>query len=374
VPAATKAASEEQARLQQEEADALFKKHDKDAKGGLKKGEWGQVIRDANDSYVFLQDSEFGAFVKEQWALAEPDGENLVRLESFRKWYAGFVAYFEGVKAKDAAEAAKASEAKAATAKALFGGDGLWSCDLKLLPDALNAAWAKGKTPLLIDATGGDGTSPLETFYSYSGQQLLELKKMVVEVNMKKEKTLEEALEEARKKLLLCLERGYHLIMLCANSAPPMKSKFTSDTELPYLMLADNKAVASAVGSDPKQGWTGAVLRESDKPFYTVHKDFQARRPKLERARATPVAPIRPPTPSPHPRCGTLGRPTLNREPRSPGQLHGLQPCSSHTVRPAMSCHRWRLARWSRSPSSRRRTTSSSCAMRCRSIRCSTSK
>eukprot|EP00966_Prymnesium_polylepis_P293439 6777504-Prymnesium_polylepis.2 len=42
---------------------------------------------------------------------------------------------------------------------------------------------------------------------------------------MKKEKTLEEALEEARKKLLLCLERGYHLIMLCANSAPPMKSK-----------------------------------------------------------------------------------------------------------------------------------------------------
>ena len=136
---------------------------------------------------------------------------------------------------------------------------------MQKLQDALQAAWEKKKTPLLIDSTGDgeEGSTPLETFYSCacppdsspppparhyrcaaarvalrlccrlctsvpyayvypyvypyghpygyshggpframlrsdSGHQLLELKKMVVEVNMKKEKTLEEAMDEVR--------------------------------------------------------------------------------------------------------------------------------------------------------------------------------
>jgi hypothetical protein len=49
---------------------------------------------------------------------------------------------------------------------------------MKMLQDALQASWKKGKTPLLIDTTEDQGGfSALETFYSYSGHQLLEMKK-----------------------------------------------------------------------------------------------------------------------------------------------------------------------------------------------------
>ena len=56
---------------------------------------------------------------------------------------------------------------------------------------ALDAAWAVGRTPLLVDMTtpagedkSGGGFSPLETFYSYSGEVLIELKKAVVELSI----------------------------------------------------------------------------------------------------------------------------------------------------------------------------------------------
>lgn len=277
VPASSKAAGEELVRLLQEQSDAIFAEHDKGGKGGLKKGELAQVIKDANDEYGFLNDRTMPEFIKQAWVDAAPDGENLCRIEPFRKWYASFVEYLDGIKAKDAATAAAAADDKAAAATSLFSGDGLWTIKMKQLLDALSAAWAKGKTPLLVDATGDDqgGTTALETFYSYSGHQLLEMKKMVVEVNMKKTVTLEEALAEARRKLVLSMKQGYNLVIMCSNAAPPLKSKFTSPSALPYLLLEDNAAVASACSQDWKSvAWAKELLTDDDKIFI-VHKDFQ---------------------------------------------------------------------------------------------------
>jgi hypothetical protein len=52
----------------------------------------------------------------------------------------------------------------------------------------------------------------------------------VVETGVKKEKTVEEVQKEFAKKLLLSLKQGRELILLCSNSAPPMKSKFAADS------------------------------------------------------------------------------------------------------------------------------------------------
>ena len=51
------------------------------------------------------------------------------------------------------------------------------------LLDAIEASFRAGRTPLLLDHTASadaSGFTPLETYYFYSGDHLLELKRMVV--------------------------------------------------------------------------------------------------------------------------------------------------------------------------------------------------
>ena len=54
---------------------------------------------------------------------------------------------------------------------------------------------------------------------------------------MKKSVTLEDAQEEARRKVMLAMARGYQLVCFCANSAPPFTSKFSSPSALPLELL-----------------------------------------------------------------------------------------------------------------------------------------
>jgi len=155
----------------------------------------------------------------------------------------------------------------------------MWEVPLQKLQDALLAAWEKKKTPLLIDTTFDEpgSTSALETFYSYSGHQLLELKKMVVEVNMKKEKTLDQAMEEARSKLILSMKRGFNLVLLLANSAPPLKSKFSSPTHLPYMLVEDQTTLQSVLGVESNWreiDWTKTLIDPVKDEIQYVHKDF----------------------------------------------------------------------------------------------------
>ena len=85
---------------------------------------------------------------------------------------------------------------KAALSKPVFEGY-VWSCPMSKLMDAYAAAWAADKTPLLVDCTLPSDAepgafSPLETFFSYSSEGIIELKKAVVQVSAKKEKTVAE--------------------------------------------------------------------------------------------------------------------------------------------------------------------------------------
>ena len=160
--------------------------------------------------------------------------------------------------------------------------------------DALAAAWAANLTPLLIDATDPKKEqefSPLETFWSYSGHELFEAKKMVVEVvinmtnhasllrspispsrpppscltiqvSMKKTKTVEDAREEQRVKLVRAMKQDKLFAVLMANGAPSFKSKLCSDDALPYDIF-DAAAVGAAVAAvDPDlTPWVKNIVR-----------------------------------------------------------------------------------------------------------------
>lgn len=257
--------------------------------GALKKAELLKIVRDANADFAFLDDNTMPPFMRQAWADAKPDEDGLVRFDSFAEWYEGFVAFVDGEKEREEARERAKVEEKArgdwrvlcqSPPSALSGcqGDGTWCVDLKAVLDALPLAWAKGKTPLLIDATSDEGEqhSALETFLSYSGNALLELKKMVVEVNMKKTVSLEEAQQAARDKLTLVMKEGLCFVMLLSNSAPPLKSKFCSPTCLPYTLLEDNAAVQSCCGLEAdwrSVGWTSKLLRPEDEIAF-VHRAF----------------------------------------------------------------------------------------------------
>jgi len=153
-----------------------------------------------------------------------------------------------------------------------------------LLP-ALEKAWAAGKTPLLIDDTDDPDPkkkqdfSPLETFWSYSGHAIFEAKKMVVEVNMKKEVPLEEAQEKVRLQLVKAMKHGQQFVITCSSANPPFADKFCSPAYLP-VELFDHSKVNAVIGEDVKleDTWAGGdgkgVIRSFEEcPL--VHKDFR---------------------------------------------------------------------------------------------------
>ena len=161
------------------------------------------------------------------------------------------------------------------------------------LQKALQQAWNVGKTPLLIDCTTaegedrGSGFSPLEVFYSYSGEGLIELKKAVVEVGMKKTKTVEQVQAEFAKVLLMCLKQGRMLTLLCSTSAPPMTSKFAANCPHFPLDILDCEKVKPVVGDEGviNGSWVERVVTWSQGeglhtnpsygPIIQVHKDFR---------------------------------------------------------------------------------------------------
>ena len=138
------------------------------------------------------------------------------------------------------------------------------------LMDAYEAAWAADRTPLLIDCTtpsdAGAGTfSPLETFFSYSSEAIIELKKAVVEVSAKKEKTVAQVQDEFAQALLRALKQGQMLVLLCANAAPPFRTKFSAPHALPAELM-DVKQVKPVLGADGKVegAWPEALIHHAE--------------------------------------------------------------------------------------------------------------
>lgn len=91
-------------------------------------------------------------------------------------------------KEKKEREAAQKSAALAGMFDKMHLGE-VCECLMPELPMAIELCLQIGKTPLLLDHTVAveeEEFSPLEVFYSYSNDAIIEMKKYVVLVNMKK--------------------------------------------------------------------------------------------------------------------------------------------------------------------------------------------
>lgn len=146
-----------------------------------------KVIRDINDTESLWEPNDFGPYVKAQFELAVgTEGQKVPigtvgTVEQFLVWYAGFEASVAAMLAqreagqaeKEAKAAAKAGGTSAGAPN--FSGD-VWEVPMSKYQVALLQAWNEGKTPLAIDCSTpegddkGAGFSPLEVFYSYSGE------------------------------------------------------------------------------------------------------------------------------------------------------------------------------------------------------------
>jgi len=190
------------------------------------------------------------AFVARSWEDARRGSRaGLLNQDCFSTWYVGFLAFIEKCKRAQQQQVDAGLASDAHSLHNPFVGDGLWMVPMASLQDALEASWAKGRTPLLIDSTSDGGEStPLETYYAYSGDRCLDMKRAVVEVDVKKEKTLDEVLAEMRAKLVLSMRRGYHVVYMLGNAAPRLRSRFSSARHLPFVLLADNGEVQRVLG------------------------------------------------------------------------------------------------------------------------------
>ena len=247
----------------------VFAKHDMDNDGGINLRELAALIKAVNEREGFLSDNEVASYIKGEFASADKDADKKLSLEEFLPWYDRFIQHVEECRGKEEQKAhnrkaglsglgSSSSPAQSVVAApSIFADDGLWECSLTKLIEVLDSSWAKKKTPLLIDSTAADrdssGTTPLESFLTYgggmgnAGYELLEMKRMVVEVNMTKVKTLEEHLELSRKKLVAAMKHGRVLAVLLSNSCPPIRTKFTAPDTLP-IDIFDAEKVQTVLG------------------------------------------------------------------------------------------------------------------------------
>ena len=59
---------------------------------------------------------------------------------------------------------------------------------------------------------------------------------------------LAQALDEMRAKLVIAMRRGYNIVFMLGNAAPKLRSRFTSGSQLPYILLEDNAEVQRVIG------------------------------------------------------------------------------------------------------------------------------
>lgn len=237
----------------------------------------GKLIRELNTEGYW---ADFGAKVTSAHAtLTGEEGRTAVATrEQFVAFYPSLLAETRQIQAQwdaqDAARMRAATEQAEAAAKArateFAPNKAEWEVRMKRLPLAFKAAWEHGKTPLVVDCTtlpGDDKNStfsPLETFYSYSGEVLVELKRAVVEVGMRKEKTLEELHDELAKKLLVGLKQGRSLILLCSNSAPPLASQFMTSARFPLALLDATLLRGALEAAELETTFLGPLLEWKD--------------------------------------------------------------------------------------------------------------
>lgn len=239
--------------LLKKEGEEMWEKYKEETEDIVKLKGFAQCIRDMNTRKVNIwTDDDIGPNVIMKYS--KSTGLHVrkeLKQDEFVAWWPEFM---EGVKARQdevEAEETKREEEKAAKAAekaARYEGDGLWSFPMKDLEDAMEEAFKKGKTPLILDDV--DKGNRVEAFFTYSGGHIVEAKKMIME-KAKDKRPVEDILSEVRDKMFSgrCFQHGNKLIFRMANSAADIKGTFNNEV-FPSLVLLDAVEVKKCIG-DP---------------------------------------------------------------------------------------------------------------------------
>ena len=99
----------------------------------------------------------------------------------------------------------------------------------------IEAAVTAGLTPIIIDEN--DGENRADTFFEYGGNALqLDAKHASLEV-AKGTMTVEQGLEECRKKLVGCIKAGKVLAITCQHGVPSFSDKLNSEDAFPGALV-----------------------------------------------------------------------------------------------------------------------------------------
>ena len=133
---------------------------------------------------------------------------------------------------------------------------------------AIERCHAQSKTPLLLD---NKEDALVDTYYSYQAAIVIEAKKLVLDVALKR-KTHEEVMEYLRTELVAAMRFGHVLYVRLGDSAADFKTMFNGDDTFPSMAIFNREAVASLINY--REGtatslWKAAhplarVLREDD--------------------------------------------------------------------------------------------------------------
>lgn len=223
---------------------------------------FAQFIKDTNSTFKSPFDDE--PPIKQMWKDIGGFSAKKVNKEDFLKFLPNvFKAFDEKRTEVDAKQEAKAAKELAEKKEMddMFSGDGIWAVKLTKLPDAMNRAFLKGKTPLILDCTEGHRS---EAFFLHSGAHIVECKKMIME--KAKGGNVTDILEEARKSFFAahCFKYGQTVVFRLANTA--IDFKVFSNESYPSTSLLDTNEVVKVLGVDNAKNFEAS-------PFYPMCKE-----------------------------------------------------------------------------------------------------
>lgn len=223
----------------------------------IKLAQFATVVRDMNIKKCMIWGEEPGPAIKDLWRAAGGGPGKALTMDEFVRWWPSFLDAVQAREDEIEAEekeivARKAAEAAAKAER--YAGDGVWYINLKEMPEAIDKAYEKGKTPLIIDNTEGFRS---EVFFTYSSAHIVESKKMIVD--KAKGQSVEDILEEARTKFWgsNTFKYGSTMVIRLANSACDHKNTFNSEV-YPVLKLLDANEVKKVLGQENAENFKGS--------------------------------------------------------------------------------------------------------------------
>lgn len=238
------------------EAEEMFDKYSEgegeEAKVKLKG--FADCIRAMNIKKMNIwPDEETGPLIKGHWKDCGGQTKREVNKAEFVEWWPTFMAQVEKQVAEVQLVIEKREEEKAAKVAekaSRYDGTGTWSVPLTDLNDAINEAYKRDKTPLIIDNTEGLRS---EAYFTYSGAYIVECKKWIMD-KAKDKKPVEDILGEENDKFWRshCFKYGNTVVFRMANTACDVKNCFTGEVfnSVALLNAAEVKKVLGLENAD----------------------------------------------------------------------------------------------------------------------------